>query len=303
MPDPASNQIPPPVEPTRRRAAQDERFELLTHLQAILEPLMTALGLLFLVLLLLDYSPADLSDRQHRWLDRALQAIWVAFLVDFAVRFVVAPAKVAFLRANWLTVLSLALPFLRPLRALRAARALRSLSLVRLIGGLNRGMRVLRRVTRGRQFAYVGALTIVMTVAGAVGVLSFDRGVEGAPIQTFGDALWWSSAMVTTINNELYAVSAEARVIAILLRVFAVSVFGFITASIASYFIGRDAEERERPPAPASPTDLAAVAAELSALREEIALLRRQLRETPVPPAAGADDRPLADGRSGTALE
>lgn len=215
-----------------------ERFELLEHVSHLLDPIMTVLGLAFLALLLADFAGGSFTIAGSNRLDDALTAIWVAFVVDFVLRLVIAPDTWGYLRRNWLTVLSLALPFLRPLRALRAARALRSMSLVRLLGGINRGMRLLQRVTRGRQFAYVGALTLLVTLVGAVGVRFFDRNVEGAPIQTFGDALWWSTAMVTTINNELYAVSLEARVIAILQRVYAVSVFGYITASIASYLIG-----------------------------------------------------------------
>ncbi len=38
-----------------------ERLELLDHLQAVLEPVMAALGLVFLGLLLLDYASAGLS--------------------------------------------------------------------------------------------------------------------------------------------------------------------------------------------------------------------------------------------------
>jgi len=260
----------PADEEEEKAVVRDQRWELLEQLQAILEPAMAGLGLVFLGLLLLDYSAIELSDPASSRLFWALQAIWAIFLIEFAVRLIVAPAKGEFLRSNWLGVLSLALPFLRPVRAFRAARALRSLSLVRFLGGINRGIRVVRAVTRGRQFAWVGALTVMVMLAGAVGVRFFDRGVEGAPIQSFGSALWWSAAMVTTINNELYAVSTEARVLAILMRIFAVSVFGYITASIASYFIGTardgtsDGNETE------------ALRSEIAALRREIAAARRE---------------------------
>lgn len=232
---------------------------------------MAALGVGFLALLLLDYTDTRLGPLDRAEIDLALQIIWVVFLVDFAVRFLIAPAKGLFLRQNWLGVLSLALPFLRPLRAFRAARAIRSLSLVRLLGGINRGIRVLRTVARGRQFAYVGGLTVLVVLAGAAGARYFDRGIEDAPIQSFGDALWWSAAMVTTINNEKYVVSTEARVIAILIRVFAVSVFGYVTASIASYLIGGATTTG------AKPEDDVALRAEIASLRRELALVRQAL--------------------------
>lgn len=276
---------PSPDRDEKRAVVRDQRWELLDNLQAILEPAMAGLGLLFLALLLLDYSAIEFSDEGSSRLYWALQAIWAIFLIEFAVRLIVAPAKGAFLRSNWLGALSLILPFLRPIRALQAARALRSLSLVRFLGGINRGIRVLRAVTRGRQFAWVGALTVVVMVAGAVGVRFFDRGVEDAPIQGFGDALWWSAAMVTTINNELYAVSTEARVLAILMRMFAVSVFGYITASIATYFIGTaqgGANEGN---------DTEALRKEIAALRLEMAAARRALENSaPQPPASGTAD-------------
>lgn len=255
--------------PTTRRA-QRERFELLEHLQSLLEPAMSFLGIVFLGLLLLDFASVELAFFGQDRIDQALQLIWIVFLVDFALRLVVAPAKIAFLRHNWLAALSLALPFLRPLRAFRAVRGVRSLSLVRFLGGINRGMRVLRMVTRGRQFAYVGILTIVVALAGAVGALSFDQGIAEAPIQTFGDAIWWSSALVTTMNSEQYVVSAEARAIGILMRIYALSVFGFITASIASYLIGAADTE-------AKSNDVASLRDEIAALRREIALARQEL--------------------------
>lgn len=287
--------LPPPRPSGAPPEARAERVELLAHLNAMLEPLMAGLGLVFLALLLVDY--AGLAEGRGRvWLDRALWAVWAVFLVEFVARLAVAPSRLRFLRENWLGALSLALPFLRPLRALRAARALRSLSLVRLIGGVNRGMRVLRRVTGGRRFAYVGALTVLVTLAGAVGVLSFDRGAEGATIRTFGDALWWAAAMVTTINNEKYAVTAEARVLAILLRIYAVSIFGLITASIASYLVGREAEERPVPPPPITP-ELAALRDQLRLLEGDIAAVRSELRG---PNGAGSDreGRVIAEERA-----
>ncbi|HEV2127083.1 MAG TPA: ion transporter [Thermomicrobiales bacterium] len=263
----------PPDQAEEREEKHRERWELLDNLQALLEPAMTVLGLVFLVLLLVDYANTELGPLGRVRIDQALQVIWGVFVIDFAVRLWVAPAKLAFLRANWLTIISLALPFLRPLRAFRAIRAVRSLSLVRLLGGMNRGMRVIRRITRGAQLAYVGLLTLVVMLAGAVGAYFFEQGVADAQIRTLGDAIWWSSALVTTINNEKYVVSPEARTIAILMRIYAVSIFGYITASIATYLIGSAVSGEGE----ALESENTALRAEIASLREEIRAVRRSL--------------------------
>ncbi|MDQ3548394.1 MAG: ion transporter [Chloroflexota bacterium] len=251
---------------------QAERWELLGHLQAIAEPLMVVLGIAFLVLLLVDYGGFLSGSPREVLLSRTLTGIWVIFLVEFTVRLAIAPARLRFLKANWLSALSLALPFLRPFRALRAVRALRSISLVRLLGGVNRAMRVLRRISNGHQIAYIVGLTTFVCLAGAAGVWYFDGGVEESPIESFGDALWWSAALVTTINNEKYAVSGEARVIAILLRVFAISVFGYITATIASYLLGQHVVETSTDEGNPVRDELIALRLEVSALRHELSI-------------------------------
>jgi voltage-gated potassium channel len=258
-------------ESDKAQAARNERFELLHHVSTLLEPAMVALGLVFLSLLLMDFASVPLMILGEERLDEVLQLIWAIFLGDFVLRLVIAPDKVAFLKNNWLGALSLALPFLRPLRVFRVARAVRGISLVRLLGGLNRGMRELRRITRGRQFTFIGALTLVVVLAGAAGSRYFDRGYPDSPVRTLGDALWWSSALVTTMDSELYVVSTEARIISFLQRLYALSIFGYITASIATYLIGVDAnaiEERVKQPA---------LQDEIRGLRQELADVRKAL--------------------------
>lgn len=256
---------------------RSERGELLDHVQALLEPLMVALGLVFLALLAVDYGGWAAGTRYAGPLATTLDVIWVVFLADFLLRFWIAPAKRRFLRENWLGALSVALPFLRPLRAfralraLRAARATRSLSLIRLLGGVNRGLRLLRNVAASNQMLLIGGMTILVVASGAVGIWYFDRGDAESPIRTFGDALWWSATLVTTMNSEKYAVSTEARVIGILIRIFALSIFGYITAKIATYLIGRDVAGTT------AASDRDALAGQIRALRSEVAQLRERL--------------------------
>src|SRR5690348_6645642 len=127
----------------------DERYELLSHVEHWLETPMLVLGFVWLILLVVDFTHG-LGPK----LTALGTTIWILFLFDFALRFVLAPRKFAYLRANWLTAISLVVPALRVfriariIRVLRAARAVRGASLVRVLGSVNRAMRGLSKTVR-----------------------------------------------------------------------------------------------------------------------------------------------------------
>jgi voltage-gated potassium channel len=75
---------------------------------------------------------------------------------------------------------------------------------------------------------------------------------------------------------EKYVVSVEARTIAVLQGLFAISIFGFVTASIASYFIDRLAEQRADDAS--DDAQVASMHGELGALRRENEALREEMR-------------------------
>jgi voltage-gated potassium channel len=73
-----------------------------------------------------------------------------------------------------------------------------------------------------------------------------------------------------SIGTDFWPATTDGRVLSALLALYGLAVFGYITATFASFFIGRDAEE---------PSAGMAGAADISALRDEIAALRRGLEE------------------------
>lgn len=200
-------------------------------------------------------------------------AIWIVFLIEFAVRLSLAEEKAAFLRRNWLTILSLAVPALRMVRALavlRAARALRGLRLVRIVGTANRSMHALRTTLERRRVGYVLVFTLTMALLGAAGMLSFEPAAEvDGGFTSYADALWWTCMLLTSIGSQYWPVTIEGRILTVLLSIYGLAVFGYITATFASFFVGRDAEAPEAPVAGAG--DLAALRQEIAALRSELA--------------------------------
>ncbi len=60
--------------------------------------------------------------------------------------------------------------------------------------------------------------------------------------------LYGGTAMrVITAGNEFNPSTPEGRGLAFLIAVFGYAVFGYVTATFATFFIGRDAEEKDAP--------------------------------------------------------
>ncbi len=263
-----------------RRETDRQRRHLLTRVSRLLDRPMTALSLVWLVLLVLDFTQG-----LSAFLEQVNLAIWGAFIVHFALELTIAPDKLEYLRRNWLTAVALVLPALRVLRVLRAfrllraARVIRSLSLLRLVTSLNRGMRALGRATSRQGLGYVLALTLLINFAGAAGMYTFENPAalrqagyagESRGLTSYGEAMWWTAMMLTTMGSEYWPKTTEGRIVCLLLAVYAFAIFGYITATVAGWII------RSAVPAPAGSE--APAAGEWQALRDEMAALRLELQ-------------------------
>jgi voltage-gated potassium channel len=257
-----------------RRRIKEERQSLVAQLEDWLETPMLILGFVWLALLVYELiwnlSPA---------LELAGTIIWMIFILDFGLKFLLAPDKSDYLKTNWVTALSLIVPALRVFRifrvfrVLRAARAVRGLRLFRVLTSLNRGMKSLGASFGRRGFGYVVALSVIVTFAGAAGMLAFENETPNG-IKTYGDALWWTAMMITTIGSEYFPQTIEGRVLCFVLALYGFAVFGYVTASLATYFVGRDAENAESEMVGAS--DINALRGEIAQLREEVRLLNNK---------------------------
>ncbi|MBA3502841.1 MAG: ion transporter [Myxococcota bacterium] len=258
-----------------------ERAELLGRLEEGLEIPMLVLAFGWLALLVVE-----LVWGESRLFEITGTIIWVIFIAELVLKLVLAPHKGAYLKRNWLTAISLLVPALRLFRVarvfriLRLARAARGLRLLRIISSLNRSMRALGANLSRRGFGYVAGLTVVVTFAGAAGMYAFERGGRDG-IDSYGEALWWTAMIMTTMGSQVWPVTLEGRVLCVFLALYAFGVFGYVTATLATFFVGRDAAHDEAELAGAG--QLADLRAEVHALRDDIRALSS--RRTPDPPA------------------
>ncbi len=246
--------------------ANEERESLLQRIVDRIELPMAALGLIWLVLVILE-----LVRGLPLWLQYVSTIIWVIFVIEFLLEFTIAPRKLTYLKRNWLPAIALLAPALRifslfrAFRLIRAARALRGLRLIRVLGSLNRSIGALGDSLGRHGFAYVAGFTLAVTFAGAAGMYAFER----PGLDSYAEALWWTAMLMTTIASEYWPQTAEGRLLSVILSLYALGVFGYVAAALATFLVGREAErtEGELPNAKS-----------VNRLHDEIASLREEVR-------------------------
>jgi voltage-gated potassium channel len=232
-----------------------ERWTLLREVNEIAETPLIVLSFVWVGLLILE-----LARGLTGFLPNLVLIIWGIFVLDFVIKFIIAPRKIVFLRNSWLTMIALVIPAFRilrifpALRLLRATRFIRSTNLVRLLTSTNRGLRAMRFALGRRGFGYVVLATAMIWFLGAGGILQFESssalqraGYEDiAGIEHYGDAVWWTAMIITTFGSDYWPQTPEGRALTVVLSIYSVAIFGYVTATIASMFVSSDATVREK---------------------------------------------------------
>ncbi len=252
----ANEPIPPQHESDQHRhELHQHRHELINHLVALTERPLIYLSFVWVGLILLSYL-----HKVDRLLEFLSYAIWAIFVLDFIVKFVIAPDKPSFLKHHWLAAISLILPafrmfaVFRALRLLWTANALGTTSLLQIIASMNRGLTAVRGTMGRRGVGPVAAFTGIVVLLGAAGMLQFesqtalraagfDAATSATGLHSYGDALWWTCMILTTIGSAYFPNTAEGRLLCIVLALYGLAVFGYLTSALASYFVGKDREE------------------------------------------------------------
>ena len=189
----------------------------------------------------------------------AARVTWVLFAVDYGVRLWLSRDRRTFLRRHKLDLAAVALPALRPLR------------LLTMITVLNRNAGPL---LRGKVTAIMVAAASLLILLSSIAILDAERGRQGANIETFGDALWWAMATVTTVGyGDHYPVTTEGRLVAVVLMLTGISVIGVVSATFGSWLTER-AHQLQHQGRPPEPPEIHALHAEIDRLRAELRSVR-----------------------------
>jgi voltage-gated potassium channel len=204
--------------------------------------------------------------------------IWVLFILYFVMRMATVVSRTELLKQNWPFVLAILVttlrffPFLQAFPIVRILTATFGMQVIWIFASAVVGMRILRRNIGHRGAGYVLALTFVVLFAGAAGMLHFEGSVQDDQgIHTYLRALWWTAMQLSNMGSGYIIKTTGGRIVDLCVSIYAVVIFGYITALLASFLIDREVRD-------AKPE--IAYQRSVKALQEEIVQLRRLIEDT-----------------------
>ena len=196
-------------------------------------------GVVASVVFLIAYSWTVLQPDMGRLLYGVLIAllalIWVAFLVDYVVRFRLAEDKRRFVQHNVVDLLSVLIPVARPFRLIGDLFRIPSLR-----GGSGSHLR--RRI-----IIIAGTFVLMFIYTISLAVYQVERYAPGSNIHSFGDSLWWACVTMATVGyGDYYPVTVTGRLLAVVLMIGGIAIVGTASATIVSYLNEQTQQARDR---------------------------------------------------------
>lgn len=223
----------------------------------------------FFMLMLCAYSLLSLAVETFVRLAPATVAIMDAidnmvcgiFLHDFIICFGRAPNKLRFMAWGWIDLVS-SIPVIDLLQAGRIVRVIRILRVLR-------GVRLARILAKYLQhnradgtFLAVIFISILLLMLSSVAILQVEQ-ANDSNIKTASDALWWATVTMTTVGyGDKFPVTTLGRIIAGILMIGGVGLFGTLSGSVASWILN-PVEQRQE-------IDLDAIQSELMAIHRRL---------------------------------
>lgn len=194
----------------------------------IYDVVMSVLAIAAVLLVLID-----LSQGLNGWQKRLDQIILFIFTVDYVVRFVLAPKKAAFMKANICDLIAI-IPFYTVFRMFKIAALARFgiyAKLPRAFAFLYRPLRKAQRFFNTNGFKYVVFITTIMIAVGGI-LIHFAEGMS------YSDGIWWAFVTTTTVGyGDISPTTFYGRIIAMVLMLLGIGLLGTITSTLTSYFL------------------------------------------------------------------
>lgn len=223
------------------------------------------------------------------------------FFIDFCIRFQAAENKARFMRWGWIDLLASI-----PAGGLESAKVVRAFQILRILRAI-KSMRIIwQMLFRNRAEGIVtsaAATTLLLVAFGAITMLLVEAPNPDSPINTAEEALWWAFVTVTTVGyGDYYPITTQGRVVAVLLMVSGVGLFGSFAAYIGSLFVA-DKKVEDDQQQEASLALMQRLLSQVEELTQEVQALRGELKKQPRQQSAEAEISQPAGAEAARAVE
>ena len=216
-----------------------------------------------------------LSPEVNVLIDRIDFLVCVVFLADFCIRLGRAPSKLSFLKWGWIDLVSSIPAF----DFLRWGRLVRVILIIRILRAFRSTKHLIAFLYRNRAKSLIGTAAlsaVVLIIFSCIAILVFEN-EKDSNIKTPFDAIWWAVSTITTVGyGDKYPVTVEGKLVAIVLMVAGVGLFGVLTGLFARLLVEPELKKDE--------SDIRKLAEEIRRLREEIEKPERPNCEHPPDP-------------------
>lgn len=181
-------------------------------------------AVLFTVICTFIWADGTLQPGTTAIAGSVLAVLWIWFIVDYVIRFVLARGdRRRFVKTRAFDLCSLIIPYMRPFTIL---------TYVWHIPRLRHGDAAMQRK---RYLITATLFAFLFVYVGSSAVWLAERNAPGASIVDFGDAIWWGFTTISTVGYGDYVpITGLGRTIAVGLMVGGIVVVGVIVATMIS---------------------------------------------------------------------
>ena len=208
------------------------------------------IAILLLSIIVLGALGADTVFKLPKDISELLQTldtlVCLLLLTDFGIRFYQAESKLGFLKWGWIDLIA-SIPNVSFLRVGRLVRILRIIRLLRAMRATQKVSSLLLNNKMQTGVTSVILTSFLLVMFCSIGILIFEQQDPNANIKTAGDAIWWAVSTITTVGyGDVYPVTPEGRILAMVLMISGIGLFGILSGLAASFFVGSNQKNRVR---------------------------------------------------------